>query len=41
MKKFYKGLIGKKWGELSVELQEDLLNNCDPVDNMGEIVKVR
>lgn len=33
------GLIGKKWGELSVELQEDLLNNCNPVDNMCETVK--
>lgn len=33
------GLIGKKWGELSLELQEDLLNNCNPVDNMCEVVK--
>ena len=33
------GLIGKKWGELSAELQEDLLNNCNPVDNMCETVK--
>ena len=33
------GLIGKKWGELSAELQEDLLNNCNPVDNMCETEK--
>ena len=33
------GLIGKKWGELSAELQEDLLSNCNPVDNMCETVK--
>lgn len=33
------GLIGKKWGELSTELKEDLLNNCNPVDNMCETVK--
>lgn len=33
------GLIGKKWGELSLELQEDLLSNCNPVDNMCETVK--
>lgn len=32
-------LIGKKWGELSMELQEDLLNNCNAVDNMCETVK--
>ena len=33
------GLIGKKWGELSAELKEDLLSNCNPVDNMCETVK--
>ena len=33
------GLIGKKWGELSVELQQDLLNNCNEVDCMCETVK--
>lgn len=33
------GLIGKKWGELSKELKEDLLSNCNPVDNMCETVK--
>ena len=33
------GLIGKKWGELSAELQKDLLSNCNPVDNMCETVK--
>lgn len=33
------GLIGKKWGELSIELKEDLLNNCNAVDNMCETVK--
>lgn len=33
------GLIGKKWGELSAELKEDLLSNCNPVDNMYETVK--
>ena len=33
------GLIGKKWGELSAELKEDLLSNCNPVDNMSETVK--
>ena len=33
------GLIGKKWGELSVELQQDLLDSCNAVDNMCEIVK--
>lgn len=32
-------LIGKKWGELSTELKEDLLSNCNPVDNMCETVK--
>lgn len=32
------GLIGKKWGELSLGLQEDLLNNCNPVDNMSETI---
>lgn len=32
------GLIGKKWGELSLELQEDLLNNCSAVDNMSETI---
>lgn len=35
----YSGLIGKKWGELSLELQEELLSNCNPVDNMCETVK--
>lgn len=33
------GLVGKKWGELSAELKEDLLSNCNPVDNMCETVK--
>ena len=33
------GLIGKKWGELSVELQQDLLDSCNAVDNMCETVK--
>ena len=33
------GLIGKNGGELSLELQEDLLSNCNPVDNMCETVK--
>ena len=33
------GLIGKKWGELSLELQEELLSNCNAVDNMCETVK--
>ena len=33
------GLIGKKRGELSAELKEDLLSNCNPVDNMCETVK--
>ena len=33
------GLVGKKWGELSTELKEDLLSNCNPVDNMCETVK--
>ena len=33
------GLVGKKWGELSKELKEDLLSNCNPVDNMCETVK--
>ena len=33
------GLIGKKWREFSLELQEDLLNNCNAVDNMCETVK--
>ena len=33
------GLIGKKWGELSVELQQDLLDSCNAVDNMYETVK--
>ena len=33
------GLIGKKWGELSAELKEDLLSNCNPGDNMCETVK--
>ena len=32
------GLIGKKWGELSLGLQEDLLNNCSAVDNMSETI---
>ena len=32
------GLIGKKWGELSAELKEDLLSNCNPVDNMCETI---
>ena len=31
-------LIGKKWGELSTELKEDLLSNCNPVDNMCETI---
>ena len=33
------GLVGKKWGELSVELQQDLLDSCNAVDNMSETVK--
>ena len=33
------GLVGKKWGELSAELKEDLLSNCNSVDNMCETVK--
>ena len=33
------GLIRKKWGELSVELQQDLLDSCNAVDNMCETVK--
>ena len=33
------GLIGKKWGELSVELQQDLLDSCNAVDNMCETMK--
>ena len=32
------GLVGKKWGELSAELKEDLLSNCNPVDNMCETI---
>ena len=32
------GLIGKKWGELSAELKEDLLSNCSAVDNMSETI---
>lgn len=32
------GLIGKKWGELSAELQKDLLNNCSAADNMSETI---
>ena len=32
------GLIGKKWGELSVELQQDLLDSCNAVDNMCETI---
>ena len=39
MKKDSSILIGKKWGELSTELKEDLLSNCNPVDNMCETVK--
>lgn len=39
MKKESSILIGKKWGELSIELQQDLLNNCNAVDNMCETVK--
>ena len=31
-------LIGKKWGELSAELKEDLLSNCSAVDNMSETI---
>ena len=34
----FSGLIGKKWGELSAELKEDLLNNCSAVDNMSETI---
>ena len=33
------GLIGKKWGELSVELQQDLLDSCNAIDNMCETMK--
>ena len=32
------GLLGKKWGELSVELQQDLLDSCNAVDNMSETI---
>ena len=32
------GLIGEKWGELSVELQQDLLDSCNAVDNMSETI---
>ena len=32
------GLVGKKWGELSAELKEDLLSNCSAVDNMSETI---